>query len=227
MCIVLFSRAGLAAPKPHMVAFGKWTSVKWQAGDDEGKPVDVKVRPLYVHGRTKEFTLGPTHDVTERAFVVQRMFRLNDSLPQDAGPARWRWERGGWLLADRVTGKMQQITLPEFDPYYSAVNWFRDYVAYCGVSDDGNKVFAMIVQLGRRKPLLKKLVSDVTGEIHGCPSPFWQRSLARVTFEPKGDQKLTFRLEAGQWIWPPKTKTREESRQNYEFGRPPAARSTE
>jgi len=127
--MVLFSRR-LAAPKPHVVVLGKWTSVKWQAGDDEGKPVDVKIRPLYVDGRTKEFTLGPTHDVTDRAFVVQRMFRLNDSLPQDAGPARWRWQWGGWLLADRVTGKVQQITLPEFDPYYSAVNWFRDYAAY-------------------------------------------------------------------------------------------------
>ena len=74
--MVLFSRAGLAAPKPHVVALGKWTSVKWPAGDDEGKPADVKVRPLYVEGRTKEFTLGPTHEVTERTLVVQRMFRL-------------------------------------------------------------------------------------------------------------------------------------------------------
>ncbi len=185
--MVLFSRTGLAAPKPHVVALGKWTSVKWQAGDDEGKPVDVKIRPLYVDGRTKEFTLGPTHDVTDHAFVVQRMFRLTDSLPQDAGPTRWRWERGGWRLADRVTGKVQQITLPEFDPCYSAVNWFRDYAAYCGVSDDGNKVFAMIVQLGWRKPLLKKLVSDAATEMPVCPSPLWQRSPVRVTFEPKGD----------------------------------------
>ena len=85
---------GSRLPKPHGVAFGKWTSVKWQAGDDEGKPVDVKIRPLYLDGRTKEFRLGPTHEVTERAFVVQRIFRWNDSLPRDAGPAWWRWERG-------------------------------------------------------------------------------------------------------------------------------------
>jgi len=102
---------------------------------------------------------------------------------------------GGWLLADRVTGKVQQITLPEFDPYYSAVNWFRDYAAYCGVSDDGNKVFAMIVQLGWRKPLLKKLVSDAAAEMPVCPSPLWQRSPVRVTFEPKGDQ-LTFSVRS-------------------------------
>jgi hypothetical protein len=91
---------------------------------------------------------------------------------------------------------VQQITLPEFDPYYSAVTWFRDHAAYCGVSDDGNKVFAMIVQLGRRKPLLKKFASDAGAETPGCPSPVWQRDPVRVTFEPKGDQKLTFSVRS-------------------------------
>ena len=76
------------------------------------------------------------------------------------------------------------------------MNWFRDYAAYCGVSDDGNKVFAMIVQLGWRKPLLKKLVSDAAAEMPVCPSPLWQRSPVRVTFEPKGDQKLTFSVRS-------------------------------
>ena len=73
-------------------------------------------------GKTKEFTLGSAHEITERIFVVQRMFRLNDSLPQETGPARWRWEKGGWLLVDRVSGKVQQIALPEFDPNYSQAN---------------------------------------------------------------------------------------------------------
>ncbi len=36
--MVLLGWAGLAAPMPHVVTLGKWTSVKWQAGDDEGKP---------------------------------------------------------------------------------------------------------------------------------------------------------------------------------------------
>lgn len=39
---------------------------------------------------------------------------------------------------------------------YSAATWYRDYVAYCGISDDGNKRFAFVVELNRRKPVLKK-----------------------------------------------------------------------
>jgi hypothetical protein len=107
--MVLCTGAGFAAPKQHVVALGKWTSVKWLPDDSESTAVDLRIRPLYVDGRTKEFTLGPAHDVTERTFVVQRMFRLNDSLPAESGPSRWRWERGGWQLADRVTGKVQQL----------------------------------------------------------------------------------------------------------------------
>ena len=84
----------LAASKPHVVVLGKWTTVKLQA-DDDNSAMDVKIRPPFVDGKTKEFTLGSAHDVTERIFVVQRMFRLNDSLPQESGPARWRWEKGG------------------------------------------------------------------------------------------------------------------------------------
>lgn len=107
---------------------------------------------------------------------------------------RWRWERGGWLLVNRVTGKMQLIPLPEFDPYSSAVAWFRDYAAYCGLSDDGKKISAIIVQLGRRKPLLKKLVADTSGEMPDseCAAPAWERAPSRVTFEPKGEPKFTF-----------------------------------
>jgi len=197
VCAILLASNGFAAPKAHVVTFGKWTTVKCQAGDNESKTVDVKVRPLYVDGRTKEFTLGPAHDVTDRTFVVQRMFRLNDSLPQETGAARWRWERCGWLQVDRVTGKVEQLTQPEFDSYDSAVNWFRDYGAYCGVSDDGQKVFAIILQLGRRKPLLKKaLVEATASEMPGCPPPIWQRGPVRVTFEPKGDQKTTFAVRS-------------------------------
>jgi hypothetical protein len=162
----------------------------------EGKPVDIKIRPLYVDGRTKEFTVGLAHDVTEKTFVVQRIFRLNDSLPQENGPAHWRWEQGGWLLIDRVGGKVQPIALPEFDAYVSAVTWFRDYAAYCGISDDGQKTLTMIVQLGRRKPVLKKVVADAGAETAGCSSPAWQRDPVRVTFETKTGQKTTFAVKS-------------------------------
>jgi hypothetical protein len=182
-----------AASKPHVVAFGKWTSIKWQA-DDDCNSLDVKVRPLIVDGKIKEFTLGPTHDVTEHLFVVQRMFRVNDSLPQESGPTRWRWERGGWLLVDRTSGRVQAITMPEFDPYHSQANWFRDYVAYCGTSDDSQKGFAMIVQLGNRRPLLKKTLPENNRE--GCPAPTWQRNPVRVSFATREDPKLTFTVSS-------------------------------
>lgn len=194
-CLIVFDSLGLAAPKQHVVAFGKWTAIKWSP-DDESKPQDVKVRPLFVDARIREFTVGPAHDVTERTFTVQRMFRLNDSLPQEAGPAHWRWERGGWLLVDRVSGKVQQIILPEFAPSLSLVNWFRDYAAYCGVAADGVKVLAIIVQLGKRKALLKKAIGDAGTQTSICPAPVWQRTPVRVIFQTNAEQKLTFSVKS-------------------------------
>jgi len=77
--------------------------------------------------------------------VVRRAFRVNDALPGDTATASgWVWQRGGWLLVDRSTGQISAIALPEFDPYHSVASWFRDYAAYCGVSDDGKKVFAIV-----------------------------------------------------------------------------------
>jgi hypothetical protein len=194
----LLSGVGLAASKPHVVAFGKWTTIKVE--DDKGVSADVKIRPLYVDGRTKEFTVGPAHDVTDRRFVVQHMYRLNDSLPQESGIPRWRWERGGWLLVDRISGKIQRLALPEFDADFSAVNWFRDYAAYCGASDDGEKSYAMIVQLDKRKPLMKK---GLGGELESslCPLPVWQRSPVRVTFSSKPDQNFAFTVKGKTVDW--------------------------
>src|SRR5216684_3108083 len=108
-CTILFAGVGFAAPKQHVVAFGKWSCIKLPGEDEAVAPIDLKSRALYVDGRVKEITFGPAHDITDRAFVVQRLFRLNDSLPQDVGPTHWHWQRGGWLLVDRITGKVQQI----------------------------------------------------------------------------------------------------------------------
>jgi hypothetical protein len=192
VCLLLLGGIGMAASRQHVIAFGKWTTVKWMVGEDERTGLDLKMRSLLVDGQSKEFTTGLPHDVTDRIFVVQRVFRLNDTLPHET--ARWRWERGGWLLVNRMTGKIQPISLLQFDPYFSAAGWFRDYAAYCGVSDDGRKVSAIIVQLGRHKPLLKKPVGDADGAMPDsqCPAPTWQRAPSRVTFEPKSEQKFTF-----------------------------------
>jgi hypothetical protein len=113
VCLLLFGRIGLATTKQHVVALGKWTTVK--------------------------------------------------------------------------------LPLPEFDPYSSAVGWFRDYAAYCGISDDGKKGWAIIVQLGKRKPLLKKaLGAGADMQETECGASIWQRAPSRVIFEPKGEQEFTF-----------------------------------
>jgi hypothetical protein len=203
MILSSFPHALLAVSKPHVIAFGKWTVVQWLPNSNpDSKPVPLKVRPLLIDARIKEFTLGPAHDVTERLFVVRRAFRLNDSLPVESESApRWQWQRGGWLLVDRVSGRVTAITLPEFDALYSSVSWYRDYAAYCGISDDGKKVFAVVAQINRRKPVVKKALdgillpqTDDPQPDTACPAPIWQRAPARVTFEPIGGIKQTFAI---------------------------------
>ena len=147
--ILILAVAAHAVSKPHVITFGKWSAVKSSTASDESHSDDLKVRALYVDGRVKEFTFGISHDVTDRLFVVRRVIRLNDALPQEAASTpRWTWQRGGWLVIDRVTGHIAQANLPEFDPDASSASWYRDYVAYCGVSDDGRKIFAVVAQLG-------------------------------------------------------------------------------
>jgi hypothetical protein len=198
-CGLLLTTAAGAATKIHVITFGKWTSVQWFSGSAaDNKPVTIKIRALVVDGSVKEYVLGAPHEVTDRLFVARRVFRVNDSLPEDSGP-RWQWQRGGWLLVDRLTGRISAINLPEFDAYYSAGSWYRDYVAYCGVSDDGKKTYAMVAQLSRRKPVLKKELSN--GSVpedaapdSACPLPAWQRRPVRVSFEPGGSAKVTFAI---------------------------------
>jgi hypothetical protein len=195
---VLASLAAAAA-KPHVFQYGKKTMVKLFVGPNEDSSLEIGVRPLLVDGKIREFVTGSPHDVTDRLFVVRRAFRINDQIGEidRSNPPRWKWQRGGWLMVSRDTGRVSQLTLPEFDPYYSAASWYRDYVAYCGVSDDGEKLYAVVVQVGRRKPVVRK---DL-GAAHGrdlpeseCPAPEWQRQPARVTFSPVGATKLTFEV---------------------------------
>ncbi len=97
--------AGLAVSKPHVVSFGKWTSAKWQSASGE-KQLDLKVRPLFVDTKLKEYTIGAPHEITDRLFAVRRAFRVNDALPGEMKDAavtpRWQWQRGGdgcWSIA--------------------------------------------------------------------------------------------------------------------------------
>ncbi len=196
--VALLTSVAGAAARVHVITFGKWTAVQWFPGGVDDRPLPVKIRALVVDGRVKEYVLGAPHEVTDRLFVARRMFRVNDSLPVDSG-LHWQWQRGGWLLVDRVTGRVSAINLPEFDSYYSAAIWYRDYVAYCGVADDGKKTYALVAQLGRRKAVLKKELSNVgvaedAAPDSVCPAPSWQRSPVRVTFEIAGAAKQTFAI---------------------------------
>jgi len=206
--LLLMPAIAFAVTKPHVITFGKWTTVQWSpntaSSDDKllTLPPTSKVRPLLVDARVKEFTLGAAHDVTDRLFVVRRAFRVNDSLPQEpASPPHWQWQPGGWLLVDRTTGHISPLNLPEFDAFYSTASWYRDYAAYCGVSDDGKKIFAVVAQISRRKPIVKWLIGEVKAEPDTpqgqipdspCKVPDWQRSPARVTFEASPSTKRTY-----------------------------------
>src|SRR5579871_2015796 len=187
-----------ASAKVHVISFGRWLPAQCFTGYEvDEKPTSIKVRALIIDGRVKEYITGAPHDVTERVFVVRRAFRVNDSLPDDAAP-RWQWQRGGWLLVDRTTGRVSAINLTDFDPVYSSASWYRDYVAYCGVIDDGKKTFATVAQLSRRKPILRKQISEGLPEDAGpdsaCGTPEWQRNPVRVSFEAAGGASQTFSI---------------------------------
>jgi hypothetical protein len=186
-----------AVPKPHVITFGKWVSAKWPDATGQ-KLLDLKVRALFVDTRLREYTTGESHELTDRLFVVRRAFRVNDALPTEkTNTPRWQWQRGGWLLVDRLSGHVSQLTLPEFDPFYSTASWYRDYIAYCGVSEDGKKLYAVVAQVGRRKPILKKDAGEpggADGPDSECPPPIWERTPLRVTFQPDDDHKLVFSI---------------------------------
>jgi len=190
LAFFLLAEVSLSAARPHAIRFGKWTSVKCFEG---ARACELKVRTLLVDGSIKEFVVGDPHEVTDRMFVVQRVMRLNDSLPEDQEKTpRWRWQPGGWLLVNRGTGRVSEVKLSRFDPNLSAVSWYRDYAAYCALSEDGRRAYALVAQIGRRKPVLRKELGDKSEQAALCSAPVWQREPARVTFEPAGAGKVTF-----------------------------------
>ena len=186
--------AAHAASKPHVMSLGKPMPVKLLLGPTEEKSISITVRPLYWDTKLKEYTVGPVHEVTDRLFVVRRAYRINDALPgESSSQPKWLWQRGNWLLVDRTTGRISQIKLPDFDPYFSDVSWYRDYAAYCGLADDGERVSAIVEQINTRKPLYKKQIEKLGTELPEtiCESPLWQRQPTRVTFTPHNAEKFS------------------------------------
>src|SRR5215813_13719351 len=191
ICVItaMLAATGYAAPRPHTVTLGRWRTVELRS--ESGTAQETKIRELIIDGRIREYTTGAPHDVTERLFVVRRTYRMNDALPEEAGKVpRWVWRLGGWISVDRQTGHVAQLNLPAFDGEISEASWYRDYAAYCGVSDDGSKNYMMVAQLGKRKPLLKKEIIA-----SACVAPRWERAPSRVTFLVAGE-KTTFAVHA-------------------------------
>jgi hypothetical protein len=198
LTISILTGLALAASKPHVIAFGKTFTVKLFLGPTEARSEDIKIRALTVDGKIKEFTTGEAHDITEELFTVRRAYRVNDSLPDDNKTLpKWKWQRGGWVMVSRATGRVSQLKLPEFDPYYSDAAWYRDYVAYCGVSESGEKLYAVVAQVGSRKPIVRApLGAASNGEMPDseCARPEWQRQPMRVTFNPKKAKQISFEV---------------------------------
>jgi hypothetical protein len=197
------SAAG-APPKVHVVGLGAAKKVAYTpagtSGGATGPAGDaqmLKVRPLMVDGRQKEWTTGDAHDVTDRSFTIRRAMRLNDELPGDPA-ARWSWQPGPWLLVDRTTGHITALHLPDFDEEISDAVWFRDYAAYCGTAETAKGgLFAIVAQLGVRRAVVQKQLGKWPQEKPVepvCKAAVWQREPMRVTMQATGGEAMTFEV---------------------------------
>jgi hypothetical protein len=195
-----FGYAATAA-KVHTVTLGAVRKVPFtppEAVSNAGKPADaqmLKVRPLIVDGRQKEWTTGDAHDVTDRSFTIRRALRLNDALPGDA-TERWSWQPGPWLLVDRTTGHITALHLPDFDAAVSNAVWFRDYAAYCGTGTTAKGgLFAIVAQLGARRAVVQQQIGgwpQAAAVAPVCKAAEWQRAPMRVTLQASGGEAMTF-----------------------------------
>ena len=98
-------------------------------------------------------------------------------------------------MVDRSNGHISGLKLPEFDPFYSNVSWYRDYAAYCGISDDGETLYAVVAQIGRKKAVLRRQLgaaSQGDSPDADCDAPEWDRSPSKVTFLPKKFPKVSY-----------------------------------
>lgn len=205
--VVLPSAPGAATHKTHTVALSASKKVSYsKLGDPAGAATGedtLRIRALVVDDLIKEWTTGDAHDVTDRSFVVRRVIKINDSLPGDAKKGGWVWQRGPWLLVDRVSGHIAALKLPDYDPGVSQVVWFRDYGAYCGVTATGKSLYAVVAQLAARKPALSKKLTAFSAEGHQdpvCGATEWQREPLRVTFHPTGQEAVAFDLVPGSAV---------------------------
>jgi hypothetical protein len=199
-CASSLQAAAPKAPKVHTVTLGSTRRVPYTQPDATAETKadetsTLKVRPLLVDDRQKEWTTGDSHDVTDRSFTIRRALRLNDALPTDAAP-HWTWQPGPWLLVDRTTGHVLALHLPSFDPTVSDAVWFRDYAAYCGIGTTAKGgLVAIVAQLGARRPVVQRALAPWPQPNHFipvCQPAKWQKLPIRVTLQPTSGEALTF-----------------------------------
>jgi hypothetical protein len=204
LLIVLLWPAIASAAKVHTVGLGAVRKVPYTPPEatPETRSDDstsLRVRPLMVDDKQREWTVGPIHEVTDRTFVVQRALRLNDGLPGEA--VRWTWQPGPWLMVDRVTGHVTALHLPDFDPQVSEIIWFRDYAAYCGIATTlKGGLMAVVAELGARKAVVQQKLSawPLPNAPHPvCEASKWQRTPMRATIQQAGGQPMTFDVVGG------------------------------
>ena len=188
-----------ATVKTHSVTLGPIHKVPYTPPNADPKNPDaltLKIRPLFVDSRQREWTTGDLHDVTDRSFTIRRALRINDALPGESA-ARWVWQPGPWLLVDRVTGHVAALHLPDFDPIVSEVAWFRDYAAYCGVATTvKGGLYAVVAQIGARKAVVQKPLAHwpppAPESAAPCQPAQWQRDPMRVTMQLTGGEPVTY-----------------------------------
>lgn len=195
---LLFPAAAVAA-RMHIVTLGAsrkvpYTPPEATADTRSEEATTLRIRPLLVDDKAREWTVGELHEVTDRTFVIRRAFRINDSLPGE--PARWSWQPGPWLQVDRTSGHVAPIHLPNFDPQISEVSWFRDYAAYCGLIPTlKGGVVAVVAELGARKAIAQHTLASWPLEAHThpvCSAAQWQRAPMRATVSLTGGTPVTF-----------------------------------
>ena len=195
----LLAPTGLRAAKMHIVTLGPVRKVPYTPPEAtlDTKTEDsttLRIRPLLVDDKPREWTVGELHEVTDRTFVIRRAFRINDALPGE--PSHWTWQPGPWLQVDRTTGHVAPVHLPNFDPQISDVTWFRDYAAYCGlVPTLKGGVVAVVAELGGRKAVAQHTLASwpLDKPMHPvCTATRWQRTPMRATLSLSGGQPVTF-----------------------------------
>ncbi|MGC1782160.1 MAG: hypothetical protein WA708_06555 [Acidobacteriaceae bacterium] len=201
VCAVVLLFCLPVTAKIHSVAVGAWRKVPYTppstvVATDSAEATTLRVRPLVIDGQVKDWTTGEIHEITDRTFVARRAVKLNDALPEERG-AHWIWVLGPWLLVDRTTAHVTVLHLPDFDPAVSQVAWFRDYAAYCGVNSTGKHLYAVVAQLGVRRPLVAKALINWTVDDHptpACAPATWQRRPLQVAFHPTNGDAVSYKI---------------------------------